>query len=91
MKDGGIGTSEITRDIQGGVVHSSAIGNGDYEFGLRVTIPEFPDPPRQRSDVDVCVKHPISFSRQKQLKFGSWKRLEITTASVSKHGQGHCE
>jgi len=91
MKNGNIGTIEITSNIQVGVVFNSGLASGDYEFSLRVTLPEFPDFPRQRSDVYICVKHPITSSCQKQLKFRTRKRLEITTTSVSEHGQGHCE
>jgi hypothetical protein len=91
MKNSDIGAIETTRNIQVSVVFNSGLASRDYEFSLRVMIPEFPDFARQRSDVYICVKHPIASPRQKQLKFRTWKRLEITTASVSEHGEGHCE
>jgi hypothetical protein len=69
MKDDDIRIIQICRKMQIGVVFSVAIAGGEYEFSLRVTISEFPNSLRQRSDVDICVKHPITSSRQKQRTF----------------------
>jgi hypothetical protein len=91
MKNGNSSAIEIIQNIQIVIICNSGLASGEYEFSLRVTLPESPGFPRQRSDVHICVKNSITSSRKKHLKFGTWKRLEITAASVSEHGQGHCK
>src|SRR5215213_10054109 len=91
MKNSNIGTFEITGNIQVEVVSDSGLASGDDKFSLRVALPELSNVSCQQSDVYIGVKHPIPFPGQKTFKLRTWKVLEVTTTSVSKHGQSHCE
>jgi hypothetical protein len=91
MKNGNISAIEIIQNIQIVVIYNSGLASGDYEFSLRVTLPESSGFTRQRSDVHICVKNSVTSSCKEHLKLRTRERLEITAASVSEHGKGHCK